>query len=130
MLDELQRAGTALLHTTHDLDEAESVCRRVVIIDRGRIVASGTPAELVTRTLGDGHEVVVAVDRSPVRAALPAEATIDGQTVRMPIRSLGADLPALLGRLREAGYGVVYVRVVRPDLSTVFLHLTGRELRE
>ncbi|MEO6028033.1 MAG: ABC transporter ATP-binding protein [Candidatus Binatia bacterium] len=130
MLEELQRAGTALLHTTHDLDEAESVCRRVVIIDRGRIVAAGTPTELVTRTLGCAQEIVVALDRAPAEAVLPPGASVDGQTVRMTVTSLGADLPALVGRLRDAGYGVVDVRVMRPDLSAVFLHLTGRELRE
>jgi ABC-2 type transport system ATP-binding protein len=130
MLDELQRAGTALLHTTHDLDEAESVCRRVVIIDRGRIVAAGTPTELVTRTLGSAQEIVVTLDRAPAVAALPPGASADSQTVRMAVTSLGADLPALVARLRDAGYGVVDVRVVRPDLSAVFLHLTGRELRE
>src|SRR6185369_9239544 len=55
MLAELQREGAALLHTTHHLDEAENVCDRVVIIDRGRIVAAGTPAELVAKTLGSAQ---------------------------------------------------------------------------
>ena len=130
MLAELQRAGTALLHTTHDLDEAERVCARVVIIDHGGIVAAGTPGELVRRALGSAHEVVVTLDRTPDTAALPSGAQADGVAVRAPIANLGTDLPLLLGRLREAGYEVVDVRVSRPDLSALFLHLTGRELRE
>lgn len=130
MLDDLRRAGTALLHTTHDLDEAENVCRRVVIIDRGRIVAAGTPTELVARTLGAAQEIVVTLDRAPAAVAVPAGASADGKTVRMSVTALGADLPALVGGLRDAGYGVVDVRVTRPDLSAVFLHLTGRGLRE
>lgn len=130
MLAELQRAGAALLHTTHQLDEAESVCARVVIIDRGRVVAAGTPAELVSQTLGTGQEVVVVLDRVPTPPSLPPAASIDDRTLRIASTDLGADLPVLLGRLRAAGYGIVDVRVVRPDLSAVFLHLTGRELRE
>lgn len=130
MLAELQRAGTALLHTTHDLDEAERVCARVVIIDHGAIVAAGTPGDLVRRALGSAHEVVVTLDRTPDAAALPAGAQADGLAVRAPIANLGTDLPVLLGRLRDAGYEVVDVRVSRPDLSALFLHLTGRELRE
>ena len=50
--------------------------------------------------------------------------------MRADIRDLAVDLSALLGRLHDAGYGVDDVQVVRPDLHAVFLHLTGRELRE
>lgn len=130
MLEELQRAGTALLHTTHDLDEAERVCARVVIIDRGRIVATGAPAELVSRTLGSAHEIVVALDRAPDPGVLPPGATVEGRAVRVAVADVGAELPTLVARLRDAGLGVVDVRVLRPDLSMVFLRLTGRELRE
>jgi ABC-2 type transport system ATP-binding protein len=130
MLEELQRAGTALLHTTHDLDEAERVCARVVIIDRGRVVATGAPAEIVSRTLGSAHEVVVTLDRAVDPASLPSGAAVDGRAVRATVADLGAELPALVAGLRDAGFGVVDVRVLRPDLSMVFLHLTGRELRE
>lgn len=130
MLDELRRAGTALLHTTHQLSEAEGVCTRVVIIDRGRIVAEGTPDELVERTLGHLPEVIVTLDRPPAPEALPDGVRTQGRTIRAAIEDLAADLPRLLGRLQDAGYGVDDVRVVRPDLHAVFLLLTGRELRE
>ncbi len=130
MLAELQRAGAALLHTTHRLDEAETVCARVVIIDRGRIIAAGTPAELIAQTSGPAQEVVVTLDRVPTRQALPVGASADGRTLRMAVSDLGVELPPLLAGLRAAGCGVVDVRVVRPDLSAAFLHLTGRELRE
>jgi ABC-2 type transport system ATP-binding protein len=130
MLAELQRSGTSLLHTTHQLGEAEDVCERVVIIDRGRIVAEGTPGELVERTLGRGQEVVVTLDRPLAAEARPAGVDAHGRTLRAGIDDLAVGLPALLGRLHDAGYGVDDVRVVRPDLHAVFLHLTGRELRE
>jgi ABC-2 type transport system ATP-binding protein len=130
MLAELRRAGTSLLHTTHQLDEAEGVCDRVVIIDGGRIVADGTPDELVERTLGRSQEVVVTLDRPPAAGSLPEGVATEGRTLRTGIDDLAVGLPALLGRLHAAGYGIDDVRIVRPDLHAVFLHLTGRELRE
>jgi linearmycin/streptolysin S transport system ATP-binding protein len=130
MLAELRRSGTSLLHTTHQLGEAEGVCERVVIIDRGRIVAEGAPRELVERTLGRAQEVVVTLDRPPAVESLPAGVDAHGRTVRAGIEDLAVGLPTLLGRLHDAGYDVDDVRVVRPDLHAVFLHLTGRELRE
>jgi linearmycin/streptolysin S transport system ATP-binding protein len=130
MLAELRRAGTALLHTTHQLGEAQGVCERVVIIDHGRVVAAGAPHELVDRTLGHAREVVVTLDRPPVPASLPPGVEAHGRTLRTSIDDLAADLGTLLGRLHDAGYGVDDVRVIRPDLQAVFLHLTGRDLRE
>jgi linearmycin/streptolysin S transport system ATP-binding protein len=130
MLAELRRSGTSLLHTTHQLGEAEGVCERVVIIDHGRVVAEGTPGELVERILGRAQEVVVTLDRPPAAESLPAGVDAHGRTVRADIEDLAVGLPKLLGRLHDAGYGVDDVHVVRPDLHTVFLHLTGRELRE
>ncbi len=130
MLRELRRSGTSLLHTTHQLSEAEGLCERVVIIDRGRTVAEGTPGELVERTLGHAREVVITVDRTPDAASLPAAVDTRGRVLHVGIDDLSAELPALLGLLRAAGCGIEDVRVVRPDLHAVFLHLTGRELRE
>jgi ABC-2 type transport system ATP-binding protein len=130
MLAELRAAGTSLLHTTHQLDEAENVCERVVIIDHGRVVGEGVPAELIERVLGRAHEVVVTLDRAPAAATLPPGARVDGRTVRAGVTDLGADLPALLALVHAAGCVVEDVRIVRPDLHAVFLHLTGRELRE
>jgi len=128
MLAELRRQGTALLHTTHQLGEAEGVCDRVVIIDHGHVVAEGTPAALIERTLGRAHEVVITLDR--VADRLPDGMHADGRVVRAGVGDLASDLPALLEQLRAAGYGVADVRVDRADLHAVFLHLTGRELRE
>jgi len=130
MLAELRRSGTSLLHTTHQLGEAEGVCDRVVIIDRGRIVAEGTTDELIEQTLGRAQDVMVTLDRTPGAEPLPDGLAAEGRTLRAGIDDLAVGLPALLGRLHAAGYGIDDVRVVRPDLHAVFLHLTGRELRE
>jgi ABC-2 type transport system ATP-binding protein len=130
MLAELRVAGASLLHTTHQLGEAEGVCERIVIVDRGRVVAEGTPDALVERTLGRGREVFLTLDRPVAAGTLPAGVGVEGQTVRAAVDNLATGLPALLERFRAGGYGVEDLRVVRPDLEAVFLHLTGRELRE
>lgn len=130
MLAELRAAGTALLHTTHQLGEAEGVCGRIVIVDRGRVVAEGTPDALVERTLGRRRMVVVTLDRTPAPGALPADLEVHDRTLRTDFDDLAEDLPALLARIDAAGAGVQDLRVTRPDLEAVFLHLTGRELRE
>jgi ABC-2 type transport system ATP-binding protein len=130
MLAELRAAGASLLHTTHQLGEAEGVCEHVVIVDRGRVVAEGAPEVLVERTLGRDREVVLTLDRPAAPGTLPAGTRGEGCTVRAGIDDLAVGLPALLERLRAAGYGVADLQVVRPDLEAVFLHLTGRELRE
>jgi len=130
MLAELCAAGTSLLHTTHQLGEAEGVCERIVIVDRGRVVAEGTPDALVERTLGRGWEVVLTLDRPAAPGTLPAGVGGEGRTVRAGIPDLAVGLPALLEGLRAAGYGIEDLRVARPDLEAVFLHLTGHELRE
>jgi ABC-2 type transport system ATP-binding protein len=130
MLAELRRVGASLLHTTHQLGEAETVCDRVVIIDRGRVVAEGTADALVARTLGRAHDVVITLDRAAAPASLPAGVRADGATLHAAVEDLASGLPGLLDRLHAAGYRIEDVRVVRPDLEAVFLHLTGHELRE
>jgi len=135
MLAGLRAAGASLMLTTHQLDEAQQVCDRVVIIDHGEVIANGTLEELVAATIGPGRRVVVTLDR-PVDAGsaggLPAggEMCADGRAVAWRVAQVGADLPAVLMRVREAGYGVEDVRVEAPSLHAVFIHLTGRELRE
>jgi ABC-2 type transport system ATP-binding protein len=131
MLEKLRAEGASLLLTTHQLDEAERVCERIVIIDHGKVIADGPVAELVARTVGTKRWVVFAVDGQPPHADLPDGLTIapDG-TLRGAVENVAGELPKLLSALHAAGVVVVDVRVETPSLQAVFLHLTGRELRE
>ncbi len=129
MLAELCAGGTTLLLTTHQLDEAESRCDRIVILDHGQVVAAGTLAELVTRTVGGGRVVALTLDR-PAEGLAGFEAEPGGRRVRASVEDVGTDVPRLIARVQAAGYRVEDLEVQRHDLHEVFLKLTGKDLRE
>jgi len=130
MLAELRDRGVSVLLTTHQLEEAEARCQRIVIIDHGRVIASGTLTELVERTVGAGRRVTLTLDRLPGSPLPGLEPDPDGTGLVGHLRDVASDLPALLGQVRAAGSRVLDVEVRSPSLHSVFIHLTGRELRE
>jgi len=131
MLAELTRDGVSLLLTTHHLEEAEARCSRTVIIDHGRVIAGGTLSELVEQTVGR-HRVVTLRLGTPV-SAMPAGVELDAtdsRLLRARVDDVARDLPALLTAVSASGGVVEDVDVRAPSLQSVFIHLTGRELRE
>jgi ABC-2 type transport system ATP-binding protein len=140
VLAQLQSEGVSLLLTTHHLEEAEARCTRTVIIDHGKVIASGTLSELVDGTVGRHRIVTLRVDlpfdaghtidgRGGGQAAIEIDA-VDARIARVRLADVGADLPPLLERLRATGRSVEDIDVRGPSLQAVFIHLTGRELRE
>ena len=115
-LSELAATGVSMVLTTHHLEEAEARCSRTVIIDHGRVIAAGTLPELVDRTVGKDRLVTLRLSDGAV------------ETARM--RDVASELPPLLERVRSSGRLVEDVEVRGPSLQSVFIHLTGRELRE
>ena len=113
MLRELHGNGTSILLTTHQLDEAQQVAQRIVIIDAGRVIAAGTFEELLAGTVGRQRRVIVT--------------TGAGETVERAVEDVAKELPTILADLAD---DVTDLRVEAPSLQAVFLHLTGRELRE
>jgi ABC-2 type transport system ATP-binding protein len=134
MLGELVADGVSLLLTTHHLEEAEARCARTVIIDHGRAIASGTLPELVDQTVGRHRLVTLRLD-APLDGGAAA---VDGlevdasepRLVRARMTDVASGLPPLLDRIRLAGRTVDDVDVRGPSLQAVFIHLTGRDLRE
>ena len=140
------RQGATVFLTTHYLDEADALCDRILIIDHGSIVASGTPAELKRRVSGDviTFEIGRAADEGvtdvqTVRALLAAhpavrEAAVDGgegsRRVRATVEQGDAQVLTLAKLVEEAGFAVTSLHVGKPTLDDVFLTLTGRSLRE
>jgi len=139
MLAGLAQSGVSLLLTTHHLEEAEARCSRTIIIDHGKVIASGTMSELVEQTVGRYRLVTLRLDaplegEAAVALAADSDGTavdgVDKRVVKARMRDVAAELPPLLDRIRLAGRSVDDVEVRGPSLQSVFIHLTGRELRE
>jgi len=151
MVRELRDQGMTVLYTTHYMEEAEELSDRVGIIDKGRLIALGTQAEL-TKVVGEqetlrlhlSEEAAVAVvpasggngpaadGRVDLFAGLPGvigAAAVDHQIV-VNVADAGEALPGVVGRANEAGLHVRAVEIQEPNLESVFLHLTGRGLRD
>jgi ABC-2 type transport system ATP-binding protein len=135
-LERLNRQGVTVLYTTHQMEEAQRLCRRVAIMDRGRILHADTPESLVRR-FGEG---LVRVElKSPLTtearerlARLDSVQGLEGSgriwhlKAREPEQAVQALLA--LDEVREAG--VLTLNVLEPNLESVFIHLTGRRLRD
>ncbi len=127
------RGGTVLL-TTHYMDEAERLCDRVAIVDHGRVIAQGTPAQLIA-LLGADHVVEFSVEgepdlealgRLPEVGAVRREAAGYLVSVREPHRAI----PALLAELERQARPLASLTTHHATLEDVFVSLTGRTLRE
>ncbi|MGI9092756.1 MAG: ABC transporter ATP-binding protein [Mycobacteriales bacterium] len=132
--------GATVFLTTHYLDEADALCDRILVIDDGQIVATGTPEELKRRISGDLITLTVADPATAPAAAQvatgrssggdSASVETDASTVRFRVDNGARALPALLRDLTAAGVDLDGVEVRRPSLDDVFLTLTGRTLRD
>jgi ABC-2 type transport system ATP-binding protein len=135
-VEALGEQGMAILYTTHYMEEAERLCDRVGIIDHGQIKAEGTRRELVG-LIGQRDRVDLAASGT-LPAAADALRALDGVEEATPheggIGLLVSEARTILPRLLEvataSGAAVNGVEIVEPDLEAVFLHLTGRALRD
>ena len=141
MWDEIGRLaaddGLTILLTTHYLEEADRLASRLVIVDRGRIVAEGTPDELKGQLHGDAVQVELAdqAEQGRLLAVLgrvPAvrEIQVDGSHVSARADEGAAALPAVLAALDDAGLPVRAASVARPSLDDVYLRHAGRSFAD
>lgn len=130
MLGQLRDEGASLMLTTHQLDEAQRVCDRIVIIDHGCVIADGTLRSLIAETVGSDRRVIVTLDEPVGEGAFGATVRLNGTALEVTTEQVAADLPMVLEQVAGLGRRVEDVRIVEPSLQAVFLHLTGRELRE
>ena len=135
-VEELGRQGMAILYTTHYMEEAERLCDRVGIIDNGQIRAEGTRRELVS-LIGQKDRVDLAASGELAAAVLALravpgvnEATAHEGGIGLLVEEARTLLPRILETASAAGASVSGVEIVEPDLEAVFLHLTGRALRD
>jgi ABC-2 type transport system ATP-binding protein len=133
VMDFRAQGGTVLL-TTHYMDEAERLCDRVAIVDRGKVIAQGTPPDLIS-SLHAANVIEFAsepeIDEATLRA-LPGvtEPHKRGPNWSLPVGSLAETVPALLERIERSGGKLVNLSTHRATLEDLFVSLTGRALRE
>ena len=132
MIEALRNGGTAIVYTTHYMEEAERLCDRVAIIDHGSIIALGTNEELVRDAFASRSQVLARFAGSAERVATWVEShggrMVDGIAEFSIERSI--EITALLETAASGGLELEDVSLRRPNLESVFLKLTGRELRE
>ncbi|GGO15438.1 daunorubicin resistance protein DrrA family ABC transporter ATP-binding protein [Microbispora rosea subsp. aerata] len=130
----LRDGGTSVLLSTHYLDEADALCDRLAIVDHGLVVAEGTPAELKREIAGDVVSLRVSDTREAAKAlrGLPyaREIKAGGDLLRVYLDDGERALPHLLATLTEHGLALESVALDRATLDDVFLHKTGRSLRD
>lgn len=128
--------STTVLYTTHYMDEAESLCDRVAIMDEGRILVQGTVQDL---KLQAGQQDVIKISGSFPEDDLSGAFTdvagsrvarVTSEEIIVSVDDAKATLPIIIGRLTSGGTAIRKVEIEEPTLETLFIHLTGRELRD
>jgi ABC-2 type transport system ATP-binding protein len=136
LVERFKAGGRTVLLTTHYMDEAERLADRVAIVDHGKVIALGTPRELIA-SLGAEHVVAfsLAGEGTVALDALKAiegvvHARVDAGTYEVQVTALHHALPALLALLERAGLVLATLSTHSPTLEDVFVSLTGRQLRD
>jgi ABC-2 type transport system ATP-binding protein len=135
-IEQLNQTGVGVLYTTHYMEEAERLCDRIGIIDHGKLIAEGTRRELVAlvgehdrvRVSGSGDFELAAQALRDLNGVRQIHSRDDG--LDLIAEDVSEVLPALLERLSETQTSLSDIEVRESNLETVFLHLTGRTLRD
>jgi ABC-2 type transport system ATP-binding protein len=140
LVDELKQAGRTIILTTHYMDEAERLCDRVAIMDHGRIIALGTPQQLIASVGGD-HIVEFAVtaadtsrgqvDTGPLKEIPGVQShRVDAGLHQLSVSDLHTTVPRIFSALSAMGLHLSEFRTHSASLEDVFVSLTGRNLRD
>ena len=132
MIEKLRDEGMSIIYTTHYMEEAERLCDLIAIVDHGKVIELGTNDELVRNAFGTRSQVLARFGGSPDRA-VPWVAAHGGQTtdgIALFTISHPVEIASLLEDSAKAGLELVDVSLRKPNLESVFLQLTGRELRD
>jgi ABC-2 type transport system ATP-binding protein len=137
LIERFRASGRTILLTTHYMDEAERLCDRVAIMDHGKVIALGTPRELIA-SIGGEHslefsagETAAGLDRAGLeRIEGIRDVCLENGSVRMMVTELHRAVPAVLDELRRQKIPLTELRTHSATLEDVFVALTGRHLRD
>jgi ABC-2 type transport system ATP-binding protein len=137
ILGELNADGQTIMLLTHYMEEADRLCKRVAIMDHGKILALDTPAEL-KQSVGADTIVTVKSDGDGAALAKALEDGVEGVTrtrvidggVELHVKGSERIIPRVVSSAERGGFELVDLSVAEPTLETVFINLTGKELRE
>jgi ABC-2 type transport system ATP-binding protein len=137
LIEQFKLQGRTILLTTHYMDEAERLCERVAIMDHGKVIAQGSPRELIT-SIGVEHVVEFSAGGAAKALEIAALRRMDGVhdvraengSVLMQVNELHRAVPALLEELDRQGVPLTELRTHSATLEDVFVTLTGRHLRD
>ena len=137
ILGELNAAGQTIMLLTHYMEEADHLCHRVAIMDHGKILALDTPAGLkqsvgadtivTVKAPGDGGSLAATLEREI--EGVTRTRVIDGG-VELHVKGTERIVPRVVAAAESGGFELVDLSVAEPTLETVFINLTGKELRE
>lgn len=140
LIDRLKMAGRTIILTTHYMDEAERLCDRVAIMDHGKIIALGTPQELIASVGGEhivefaitGHENGHGLVDVDMLTAIPDVSShrVDAGLHQLSVRELHTAVPRIFAALTSVGLQLSEFRTHSATLEDVFVRLTGRNLRD
>jgi len=138
ILGELHEAGQTIVLLTHYMEEADRLCHRVAVMDHGKILALDTPAAL-KQSVGADTIVTVRAEGDTTALAVQLKREVEGLTrirverdggVELHVRGADRIVPSVVAAAESGGFQLVDLSVAEPTLETVFINLTGRELRE
>jgi ABC-2 type transport system ATP-binding protein len=135
VLEKLHAGGMTIVYTTHYMEEAERFCDRIAIIDKGSIIACGTLAEL-KNTGGLKESILVSfqslpdIVRKKMDTSLAGEFSFSENTLRYQTQNVRTDLSKLILKCSELGADISHIEIQKVNLETVFLSLTGKQLRD
>lgn len=134
MIESLRTEGMSMIYTTHYMEEAERLCDRIAIIDHGHVIANDSAANLVRASFGTHRELLVTFAAEPDEAGAQwlrqRGAKVVGATAQFTVSDPAREVADILQALAAQGIEVRDMSVKTPTLESVFLQLTGRDLRE
>jgi ABC-2 type transport system ATP-binding protein len=136
LTEELNKQGMTIVYTTHDMVEAEMICDRIVIMDKGKIIADGTSSDL-KRSIMSGHDIEVEIDSIPAnlidqikRLPYVTSAEHTGKIITIQVKQKEEIFYQLSDFFHNKDLKITEIRFKEPTLEEVFVHLTKKDLRD